>query len=135
MINSTLNVSKRNISYLQKMKSDKQILFSEILICYIDHSLVFVKNIRDGAVRYQSRVDEDSWNIVHVSFEESRYNLFTAARFFLKMSLSLIFAKAIEYYMSLSNEDNESDNYFEFCAVSCFDEMLELLKQRFYGKT
>lgn len=112
---TTLNVHNDILEKINQAAQLRGISRSEMIIMLIKNVMKDVRNsVRFGMrVRYQKRSNPHSWETVHVRVGVDDYEYLQDLRRLLKMSISLVLAKAVKKFLKEIMKKNDNDNYFK----------------------
>ncbi len=112
IIDTTVNISKKNRKIIDKISNDFKISKNEVIIYLIQQYLNTINNDPKifSRVSYQPRDSFAEWKAIHVYFSPGFYEKCSDLRKIFKLSLSYIIAIAINQYSS-NNQQNRLDNY------------------------
>lgn len=112
---TTLNVRNDILEKINQAAQLRGISRSEMIIMLIKNVMKDVQNsVRFGIrVRYQKRSNPHSSETVHVLVGMDDYEYLQDLRRLLKMSISLILAKAVKKFLKEIMKKNDTDNYFK----------------------
>ncbi len=111
-MNTTLNINVETLKQITEAATLRSISSSEMIVTLLDMVMKDINNPDNlgRMVRYQKRRNPGDWRIFHVIIREDAYEYWLDLRKLLKMSVSLILARAVKKYLRKSNKIY-SDNY------------------------
>ncbi len=110
---TTLNIQIDLLDQIKKVALSNGISCSEMIALLLKRIMQEIGNPENLGimVEYQDRCDPSRWHVFHVQVKEDTYEYWLDLRKLLKMSVSLILARAVKKYLWKPMKIGGNDNY------------------------
>jgi hypothetical protein len=126
---TTLNIRMDILEKIVCAAESKEMTCSEVIVFLLKQVMGGIGKTRPigRPVKYQERRRPEDWTVLHVQVREDEYEYMMDLRRLLKLSVSLIVARAVEKYLNDSTTCVVTDNY-RFVNYMLIQEIIDHVK-------